>query len=127
MKIRCEQDSIRLRLRRSEIAQLRQEAWLRTSVHFPDGHEFAWELSLDENSPNLGAGFSDGCMRISLPADVARHWIDTDQVSIEMSHPLAHGGRLQVLVEKDFPCKDRPEENAGDFFEELAGTTPPLC
>lgn len=127
MKIRCEQDSIRLRLRKSEIAQLRNEAWLRTSVHFPDGSEFGWELALDEQAANPQAKLSGGSFRITLPAEAARRWMESEQVGLEMFQPLASGASLHLLVEKDFPCKDRPGENKDDFFEELAETTPPGC
>ena len=67
MKIRCEHNSIRLRIRKSELIQLRNEGWLRTSVHFPDGNELAWELAISEHSPNLQAEFSGNIMRITLP------------------------------------------------------------
>lgn len=127
MKIRCEQDSIRLRLRKSEIAQLRNEAWLRTSVHFPDGSEFGWELALDENAPNPLAQLANGSVRITLPFEAAHHWMESEQVGLEMFQPLESGGSLHLLVEKDFPCKDRPEESTDDFFQELAETTPPGC
>lgn len=57
MKIRCEQDSIRLRLRKSELAQLKNEGWVRTSIHFPLGEILSWELAISETSPNLDAAF----------------------------------------------------------------------
>lgn len=127
MKIRLEQDSIRLRLRKSEIAQLRNEAWLRNSVHLPGGMEFGWELSIKEHFPDLHAEYAENSIRIILPAETARNWIETELVGLEMYLPYAGGGSLHVVVEKDFPCKDRPEENKADFFEELAETTPPTC
>lgn len=127
MKIRCEHNSIRLRIRKSELIQLRNEGWLRTSVHFPDGNELAWELAISEHSPNLQAEFSGNIIRITLPDEAARHWIESDQVGLEMHLTSAQGSQLHLLVEKDFPCKDRPEEDKSDFFRELAETTPPAC
>ncbi len=127
MKIRCEQDSIRLRLRKSEITQLRNEGWLRTSVRLPGNKELGWELAIAEQSTNLHADFSADTLRITLPTDAAHHWIDTEQVGLEMHLALEGGGRLHVLAEKDFPCKDRPGEDTTDFFHELAETTPPAC
>ncbi len=127
MKIRCEQDSIRLRLRKSELTQLRNEGWLRSSVHFPGGAEFAWELAIDEKSSNLLAEFAQGTLRITLPAGSAHSWMETEQVSLDMFQAIEGGHSLHVLVEKDFPCKDRPDESKDDFFEELNETTPPAC
>jgi hypothetical protein len=39
----------------------------------------------------------------------------------------SHAAGVHVLVEKDFPCKDRPDEDKKDFFEELADQQAPLC
>ncbi|HNE28889.1 MAG TPA: hypothetical protein PKL15_12070 [Saprospiraceae bacterium] len=127
MKIRCEHNSIRLRIRKSELAQLRNEGCLRTSIHFPDGNEITWELGIADHSPNLQAEFSNHTIRITLPDEAARHWMQSDQVGLEMHLALKQGEQLHLLVEKDFPCKDRPGEDKSDFFEELAETTPPSC
>ncbi|MCS6928959.1 MAG: hypothetical protein NZM43_05630 [Saprospiraceae bacterium] len=127
MKIRCEHNSIRLRLRKSELAQLRAERWLETAVHFPDGQVFAWEFVLQENLSEISACFKEGRISVLVPAQQAQEWMDTNAVGMEQFVPLPKGGSLHLLIEKDFPCKDRPEEDKTDFFSELAEEAPVKC
>ncbi|MCB0533064.1 MAG: hypothetical protein H6574_05055 [Lewinellaceae bacterium] len=127
MKIRCEQNSIRVRLRKSEIVQLRVENWLEAAIHFPDGQVFAWELLLEESLQDIAAHFENGRLCVKLPASLAQNWMDTEEVSMECFIPVGEGHALHVLIEKDFPCKDRPDEDKTDFFTELAADAPLNC
>ena len=127
MKIRCEQNSIRLRLRKSELVQLRAEQWLEAVVHFPGNQSFAWELALDSQAQDMTARFDNGRISIRVPVAVAHHWMDSMEVAMECFEPLGGGASLHVLVEKDFPCKDRPDEDKSDYFTELAEEAPVKC
>ncbi len=127
MKIRCEHNSIRLRLRKSELAQLRTERWLETSVHFPDGQVFAWELVLSEEATEMSAHFKEGRIAVCVPLAQAQAWMDTNAVGMEQFVGLPNEGSLHLLIEKDFPCKDRPDEDRTDFFSELAEEAPVKC
>lgn len=127
MKIRCEHNSIRLRLRKSELSQLRTERWLETTVLFPDGQVFAWELVVSDQAAEMNAHFSAGRISVHVPTAQAQTWMDTDAVGMEQFIPLAHNGSLHLLIEKDFPCKDRPDEDTTDFFSELAEEAPVKC
>jgi len=127
MKIRCDQHSIRLRLRKSELVQLRAEKWLETSVHFPGGQVFVWELALREHTPDIEAHFSEGRIRVQVPEAQALNWMDTETVAMECFLPTGGGPSLHILIEKDFPCKDRPDEDKSDFFTELAEDAPVKC
>lgn len=127
MKIRCEQDSLRLRLRKSELVQLRAEKAVETRMGLPGGHAFSWELMLDENLDSVQVAYADAHVRVELPYSVALHWMDTHEVGMEYFLPLENGGKLHLLIEKDFPCKDRPEEDRTDFFGELAEQQSPIC
>ncbi|MFN0016111.1 MAG: DUF7009 family protein [Saprospiraceae bacterium] len=127
MKIRCEQHSIRLRLRKSELVQLRAEKWLETTVQFPDGKAFAWELAMPDGATDIEAYFSEGRVRVQVPQPAALLWMDTETVGMERFVPVGNGAALQILIEKDFPCKDRPDEDQSDFFVELAEDAPLKC
>lgn len=127
MKIRCEQDSIRLRLRKSELGQLRNEHKLSTSLHLPGGKSLSWELILDDTSDDVQAVLDNNVIKVVLPLQNALLWMDTETVGLEAFVPNQTTHQLHILVEKDFPCKDRPEEDKMDFFIELASTQPPLC
>jgi hypothetical protein len=127
MKIRCDQNSIRLRLRKSELVQLRAEKWLETVVHFPGGQVFAWEIVLHPGATEMDAHFAEGRIRLQVPEVQAQQWMDSDRVGMEQFAPLVGNTSLHLLIEKDFPCKDRPDEDQSDFFAELAEDAPVKC
>jgi hypothetical protein len=53
---------------------------------------------------------------IVIPTREAREWRNTDQIGIYAT--AAHGkrGPLELLVEKDFACLDRSDEENSDAF-----------
>lgn len=127
MKIRCEQNSIRLRLRKSELVQLRAEQWLETTLAFPGGFSLAWEITVESDGSDVAAAYEQGRISIRIPATVAFAWMESDEVGLEYYLPVGEGAALHVLIEKDFPCKTRPDEDKSDFFAELAEDTPVKC
>ena len=50
-------------------------------------------------------------MSIVIPADQANTWGSSDQVGIAESISLGEFGSLALLIEKDFACLDRSEED----------------
>lgn len=127
MKIRCEQNSIRLRLRRSELVQLRAEKWLGSGVHFPLGQVLQWDLVLEDDLQDMQADLQPNRICIKVPFAMALQWMDTNEVGMECFLPLGAGAALHLLIEKDFPCKDRPGEDKTDFFTELSEEAPVKC
>jgi hypothetical protein len=51
-----------------------------------------------------------------MPADQAIAWGVTDQVGIAENISLGNFGSLGLLIEKDFACLDRSEEDNEDTF-----------
>ncbi len=127
MKLRCEKNSIRLRLRKSDLNRLQAEGSIRNEVSFAFGMSFSWELHLDQNAETVHAEGYGSHIKISLPLALATQWIDSQQVGIEHFQPIDRQNQLHILVEKDFPCKDRPEEDKADTFTELATQTAAAC
>jgi len=61
---------------------------------------------------------------ILIPADQAHAWGEIDQVGIAEDISLGNLGSLALLIEKDFACLDRSEEDNEDAFPNPnAGTT----
>ncbi len=119
MKLRCVENSIRLRLRKSDIEELRKRQKVEESVAFGPQETFRFALMILPG-PAVKASFSQGRMLISIPEDLARHWMETDQIGLEAEQTYPGGNTLHILIEKDFPCLDRPEEDKSDTFQELA-------
>ena len=80
------------------------------------GTKRKWRYSLWD----MDAVFGSGRLTIFIPKDQAKNWLTTDLVGLETNAEIDEGKYLHILVEKDFPCKDRIDENKADFFESLA-------
>lgn len=119
MKLRCVENSLRLRLRKSEVEELARNKSIKVEIGFPSGSLLAYELRIFPSSP-ISALFDSGLISIRLPEQQAMEWIQSEQVGISQEIDLPDGKQLSILIEKDFPCKDRPEEDKADTFEELA-------
>jgi hypothetical protein len=118
MKIRFEKNSLRLRVRKSDVAELKQQGFITESVEMP-GNVLTYELRIsDVTEPQ--ALFKDNAVVTTIPRDIATEWLNTDEVGIYHMIPLGNNRTLELVIEKDFPCKDRPEEDRSDTFTELA-------
>ena len=120
MKFRSTGNSIRLRLRKSELAQLKTEQVVQESLAFPTGQTFHFKLVISTTHQQVYADFETNAIIVHLPQKAANQWIETNEVGIEQYLSLSDGQQLQVLVEKDFPCNDRADEDKSDTFWELS-------
>ena len=127
MKLRTTHNSIRIRVRKSEIAALQNFRTVEESIRFPTGLEFKFALKISAEVGGLSADVKDNYLVLLLPENEAKKWINTNQIGMETNIKLAGGDQLHLLVEKDFPCLDRPEEDKSDTFWELAPNTPEAC
>ena len=128
MKLRCIHNSIPLRLRTSELDQLSKGQAVQEAVRFPNttpGLVFA--LALGMEVATIDARLEGHVIQITLPNQLALSWINSMEVSIEANIPLDNGEYLHILVEKDFPCKDREGEDKSDLFEDLANGSAKVC
>lgn len=119
MKFRCVTNSIRFRLGKSDVETFKSNGVVDTSLEFGNHVRFCYRLSTGSLS-EPAVEFSDNCLTVSLPAEQGRHWADSDdEISLQFRHPIGDGKYLDVLVEKDFPCKHGPEKENKDAFHEL--------
>lgn len=114
MKLRLEQNSIRLRVRRSELALLQQQGMVQTSVTFPES-VLHYVLRVHE-AGDFSVLHDERTITVSLPAHDARQWIESDAVGLYYTADTGKGIQLQVSVEKDFACTTRANEDKADLF-----------
>lgn len=122
MKIRIYDDSIRLRLDRSEVDDVGEGNSVDGCTRFPGGAEFRYRLAMTD-SDAVSADFSDGCIEVSLPKPTAEHWATAEtEVSIRGENSI-DGGVLTLLIEKDFECLDprEGEDQSNRFVNPKAG------
>ncbi|MDW3194341.1 MAG: hypothetical protein R8G66_18340 [Cytophagales bacterium] len=126
MKLRLTHNSIRIRVQRSELAQLQTEGRIKEAVTFPTSAAFQYEIAVHDGT-EIEASHNESMISIKLPSDVAQPWFDSSQVGIETNLSLAGNGQLHVLIEKDFPCADRPNEDKSETFWELVDKPDAAC
>lgn len=117
MKLRFEKNSIRFRVRKSDLELLNHQGFVQETVQFP-GTVFMFQLRVSgEGEP--AAEFSGNSITANIPVGMATEWINTEEVGIYHVQHI-NDQTLEITIEKDFPCKDRPEEDRSDTFVELA-------
>jgi hypothetical protein len=125
MKLRCQSNSIRLRLKRSEVERLMQTGRFEETIRFgpENGQSLVYRVELISSANEPRAAWRDHEIIVQIPAGKAAHWASSDKVEIEGSQPAGKGDSLQLLVEKDFAClNDSDAQNADTFPNPLAGS-----
>lgn len=120
MKIRCTTNSIRLRLRKSDIDRLMKDGQIEECLQLSPDSQFRFELSLAEGMNQPDVLHKSDVLSVFLPKDQAQSWANSNEVGIEYHKPLPEDSSLHILIEKDFPCLDRDNEDKSDTFWELA-------
>jgi hypothetical protein len=118
MKLRIRGNTLRLRLKRSEAAQIASGQSIVEQTCFPDS-VLTYRLDVADDG-KFSASFNDGNLTICLPKSEVAQWEQTDQVSIVAEQKLGKSDALSILIEKDFRCiapgHHRPGEDDADTF-----------
>ena len=129
MKLRIRGNTLRLRLTRAEVARLGETGRVTDAIVFGAGPGEALTYAVETSAAvaEVGATFSGGHITVLLPERLARTWLDTEQVGISAEPTTGAdagaAGRLEILVEKDFACLDRRDDDADAFPHPRAGST----
>ena len=127
MKLRIKGNSMRFRVSRSEVGRLLAADSLVETIQFaPEaGARFTYALQREPSVRIPTVRYTENKVLVLLPADQADAWGGTDQVGIAEDISLGEFGALALLIEKDFACLDRSDEDNQDTFANPnAG---PLC
>ena len=117
MKLRIKDNSIRLRLTRTEVATLCEAGVVSSKTAFPGGGELGYRVESSPASVSPAAFLSAHVVTVRLPESAVQTWANTEQVSLPGEQVLDDGGTLKVLVEKDFAClTEREDEDESDMF-----------
>ena len=110
MKLRLRENSIRLRLLRSEVEQLKNQGSVSESIRFSRDQVLAYTLRIDKGVENISASFDNEGILIRVPSEAAEHWLETAEVGLEEAQVVHEDLTLNLLIEKDFVCLTRPME-----------------
>ena len=118
MKLRINGNSLRLRVSRSEVAKLQSGERLEETIYFAPHPNAKLTYAL-EHTPSVKATtvhYVESEITVLIPAGLANTWCTTDLVGINERISLDNFGSLQLLIEKDFACLDRSDEENQDTF-----------
>jgi len=119
MKLRILDDSLRLRLPRSEVEQLRATGRVEATIRFGPGPEqrLVYALVVEPSAQRISATLTDREIVVHLPASLAHPWADGNEVGLSAEQSVGEGSTLSLLVEKDFKClTPREGEDAYDGY-----------
>lgn len=114
MKIRIKGDSLRYRLTRSEVEKFIDTGLVEDKINFGSGSLiYALQQSREKE---ISASFSNNRIVFSLPQRMTEQWMNDDTVGFEHNMELPNGSTLFLLVEKDFTCMDKVNEDQSDNY-----------
>lgn len=117
MKLRIRDNSIRLRLTRSEVETMNTAGLVRAFVPFAGGVRLIYSLESSPACVDPVAQFANGELSVRLPQSAVQQWVSGDDVAIASEQQLDQGGFLKILVEKDFAClAPRDGEDESDMY-----------
>ncbi|MDB5235759.1 MAG: hypothetical protein JWR44_2752 [Hymenobacter sp.] len=114
MKLRIEDDTLRLRLSDGEVQEFASTGRVEGSVHFGTAPEQRLTYALERGSepaqtmPHaepVQVHYEPGALTVLVPFALAKAWVETDQNGFSHDLALAENQRLHILVEKDLDCR----------------------
>ncbi len=110
MKLRLRENSIRLRLLQNEVRQLRETGNLSERITFGVNptETLTYTLRISSEAEKIFAQMMNNQIEIFLPINVAENWATTNEVGLYETQKIGDLSELQIIVEKDFVCVDRP-------------------
>ncbi len=119
MKLRLRENSFRLRLLQTEVRQLRETGNVSEKIIFGvnPAETLTYSLRTSADSAEISVQMIDNQIEVFLPLLMAENWVDSNQVGLYAEHKISELAVLQIIVEKDFVCVDRPldADNADAF------------
>ena len=115
MKLRIQENTIRIRLAKSEISLLSERGFVEEKTVFGQGNEFRYRVEITSGHSQLRALIEPFQIIIALPEDLGKEWVETDRVGLEEILENEAGG-LSIVIEKDFQCLHREGEDKQDLY-----------
>ncbi len=117
MKVRISGNSIRFRLKQSEVQTFGEQGILSEVTEFGTSADDTLVFTLSVSSSNsFGISNSKNTIVIEVPEMRAKEWTQTGLVGFEQAIDTGKGKIIKILVEKDFKCLDGSDKENEDSF-----------
>lgn len=114
MKLRIQENSLRLRLTRKEVTDLCESGRVESFIELVPGAPLLCMLESSSQVATVTASFNGQMVHVAVPANVVMDWAGSDRGSDRVSIEGQSQGGVQLLVEKDFHCLHKPGEQDPD-------------
>ena len=117
MKLRLRENSIRLRLLQSEIAKLKETGTVSETIIFSESQKLTYSLNVSDAAKQIAARFENSAIVVEIPRQLSDEWTTTELVGLRNRLKAGDGATLEISIEKDFVCLERPADpdNADAF------------
>jgi uncharacterized protein DUF7009 len=111
MKLRIQNNSLRLRLTKTEVARLGDQGFVESAIQFPGDRVLRYSVAAAPETERISVCYQGDSVCVLLPIQVAQGWAKDNQVSLEGTD-----SGVQILVEKDFQCLHRAAGSEPDSY-----------
>jgi len=115
MKVRIKENTVRLRLTKSEVAEFCATGQVIQNTSF-NGAIFKYGLQASDNVSELSAMLEDNTITLIVPENLTSGWDSNGKVGFQNTLQLENGEELFLLLEKDFTCLDNTLEDQSDNY-----------
>lgn len=122
MKLRIEDNSLRLRLSELEVQQLASDGTLSNKISFPKGKSLFYILNTHSGTSFEASLQNDG-IRISIPVQLCQQWAHSELIGLNGSCLIYEGEELRILVEKDLGCRHQEDEEGMGTQKEMRNSS----
>jgi len=116
MKLRIRDNSVRIRLTRSEVERLGHGDRIEQATEFTPVSRLISAIEISKTIKSPQASFSAGEIKVMVPEQTVADWWQSESVSIEATQTISPGKELQILIEKDFQCLHCTTEESADAY-----------
>ena len=117
MKLRIQGNSIRYRVTQSDVARLLASKRIEDTIYFTADGSGQWTYAIEAGEgSSLQLQHRPSEVVVVLPAGMVTAWARSETVGIYETLELGVHGTLSVMIEKDFACLDRSEEENRDSY-----------
>lgn len=117
MKIRIKGDSIRLRLTKIDVQNLKKYGIVEESTIIGSQEIFKYSLVLNQDIPSIAAEFRANKITVFLSQKETQILTETNEITVEGFQNNGKDKGLFLLVEKDLQCLDTTSEDQSDMYE----------
>ena len=115
MKIRISGNSIRFRLKQSEVKSFKQDGQITELTAFGGDARLSFILKKGSGE-DFKIDYQSDTVSIEVPEIVSNEWTTTELVGFQEEIPTGQGQTIKLLVEKDFMCMDGSDSENEDSF-----------